>query len=471
MTALTLTRQLDLQRPLDEVYAYLADFSSIEQWDPGVCTADKVTPGPVRAGTEFALTLNVLGNAVPMQYRMERLDAIQRGRAELVLSGVGKDFSAVDTLTLTALDAGCTRLDYRAELALAPVPAILQPLLSWWGKHLGDAAMGALRPALEQDGIETADFLDRLGESLVLPGMWQFTRRGYRGMRSRGLSRPMTGRKVGITGVTAGLGLATAQLLGRLGADLVLVGRGETRLADARRAIEEFAGHPLRIECLEADLSSVADSQRLADQLIAAHPDLDVWINNAGALFDSHALTPEGHERALAVNLLTPALLARRLGPGLAARGSRLINVVSGGLYTQALRLDDMNFANESYNGPKAYARAKRALLDLTRLWAREPGLAGAGWHAMHPGWAATPGVASALPDFNRKLGERLRTPRMGCDTTVWLASHPLLANAAHSGSFWFDRRPRSDALLPGTATSAEDVSRLEAWVRRQIAC
>lgn len=465
MTPLTLERRITLSRPLHEVYAYLADFSSIEQWDPGVFTAEKATPGAPRVGTRFVLSLNVFGKAQPMQYELVTLDAPLDGRATLVLTGQGEGFSAVDTLALTALDAQHTQLDYRAELQVAPMPRVLHPLLRAWGRRLGNLAMNGLIKAMDEDGPERLGASQRLAQRLVLPGMWNFTQRGYRQMHSRGLARRLDGRKVGITGITSGLGLAAAQLLARQGATLVVVGRDAERLAAACEAIHDFAGRRVDISIVEGELSLVADAHRVADRLIAEHPDLDVWINNAGALFDAHELTAEGHERALAINLITPALLARRLAPTLASRQGRIINVVSGGLYTQGLHLDDMNFANAPYNGAKAYARAKRGLLDLTRRWATDPALRGVRWHAMHPGWAATPGVAKSLPDFNRQLDGKLRNSRMGADTIVWLASHPALSDPSLSGSFWFDRAPRPDALLPGTASSTADVDRLLHWL------
>ena len=188
-------------------------------------------------------------------------------------------------------------------------------------------------------------------------------------------------------------------------------------------------------------------------------------INNAGALFAERGETSEGHERALAVNLLTPALLTKRLEPMLAERRGRVINVVSGGLYLQGLALDDLDYQRGDYDGTKAYARAKRGLLALTRLWAEDE--TRIGWHAMHPGWAATPGVARSLPAFDRRMQPFLRTPRQGADTMVWLASHPAAApHGEDSVGFWFDRAQRPDALLPGTAVDTATAMSLEAEVR-----
>lgn len=465
---LPLRREIVLARPLDTVYRYLLDFSTIEQWDPGVRSAEKCTPGPVHVGSEFALELSFLGKSVPMRYTLTALQPPRDGRAQVVLTGQGDGFSAVDTLTLSAA-GNHTQLHYEAVLTWPSVPAWLKPGIHPWGQRLAQAAVDGLQRALTADGPVTPSAVSRLGERLVLPGMWNYTRRGYERMPSRGLTRFVDGQTIGVTGVTSGLGLATAQLLGRLGARLVLVGRNPERLRAAAESVRAFAGTDVSITCLEAELSSLQDTDRLAKQVLRDHPELSVWINNAGALFNSHEKTTEGHERTLAVNFLTPALLSQRLQPQLAARQGRLINMVSGGLYSQGLKLDDMQFEQEPYNGPKAYARAKRALLDLSQFEATQPASRGMTWHIVHPGWASTPGVETALPGFHQKLGSRLRHTRQGADTAVWLATHPALSEASLSGTFWFDRAPRPVALLPGTATTASQRDALLAWYRQAL--
>ncbi|MDP1540531.1 MAG: SDR family NAD(P)-dependent oxidoreductase [Moraxellaceae bacterium] len=463
MTTLPLRREVIINRCFDDVLRYLTDFSTIEQWDPGVMEAVKLTPGPVKTGTQFDLILDVLGKPVPMRYGMTAID-VQDTYAKLVLDGQGDGFSAHDELTLHKVSDQQTRVEYAADLVFADTSAWIMPLLKAWGARLANKTVAGLVSALENDGIVHPSVIERMSERLVLPGMINYTRRGYRRMPSKGLSRYMDGRTVGITGITSGLGLATAQQLARLGADLVVVGRNRERLAQAVQQIHDFAGRQVNITCLEAELSSVADTKRLAEVLKLEHRNIDVWINNAGALFNEHVLTDEGHECSLAVNAISPAILSYRLAPQLAERGGRIINMVSGGLYSQGIRLEDFNFTQEPYNGPKAYARAKRILLDLSRYWAKKtPDVR---WHIVHPGWANTPGVEKTLPSFHEKLGSRLRNNRMGSDTAVWLASHPDLSDQSLSGKFWFDRAPRPIALLPGTRSMKAEVECLDAWFK-----
>lgn len=463
MLNLPLSRELLLDRSIADCYRYLADFSTSEQWDPGVFEARKTTPGPPQPGSVFELRLNVLGRSVPARYRLVECEPPRR----LVLHGEGDGFSVIDRLEFEVLSATRTRLRYSVQMRWPNAPAAMGAVLKPWCGRLGDHAMTGLRRALVEDGPESPSVLARIGERLVVPGMVAFTRRGYRALHSRGLSRRLDGRTIAITGVTAGLGLAAAQELARLGARLLLIGRGADRLDAAMQVIRDFAG-----DCdllpFEAELSSLADTRRLASRLLDEGHAIDVLINNAGALFAERADTAEGNERALAINLLSPALLTEALLPRIAESRGRVVNVVSGGLYLQGLKLDDLNYLDGPYDGTKAYARAKRGLLALTRRWAdSQPNVA---FHAMHPGWAATPGVAKSLPAFDRHLQPWLRNARQGADTMIWLASHPATAaNGSHPTGFWFDRALRPDALVPGTAVDSATAARLHAEVQRRI--
>ena len=128
-------------------------------------------------------------------------------------------------------------------------------------------------------------------------------------------------------------------------------------------------------------------------------------------------------------------------------------------MYTQPLVLEDLQSEN-GYRGAAAYARAKRAQIDLTLEWARRLGRSGVTAHAMHPGWADTPGVQSALPGFRRIMGPLLRSPEEGADTIVWLAAAP--EGGESSGLFWHDRRIRPLSRMRNTTTSP--ARRRELW-------
>ena len=454
-----LHERITVPRSVAECYRYLADFSTCEQWDPGVYRASKTSPGAPAEGTVFDLILSSAGRRVPMTYRMVRMTP----HSELVLHGEGDGFRVVDTLRFRHAGNDTTTIDYVADMTFTGPVRRLGPLLERWLKRMGRRAVTGLANALTpQQTLPQASWSDQLGHSTLLPAFWAFTERGYLAMPDKSLSDYVGDRTYVITGPTGGLGLAAACELARLGARLLLVGRDAGRLAQAAQTVRDFSGCAAdKVVLLEAELSLLSEVARIAPVLREAAPRLDGLINNAGALFAERDVTSEGHERALAINLLAPWRLTELLMPSLRAAGGRVINVASGGMYGQALQLDDMQYTQAPYSGSKAYARAKRALVSLTEHWAAQhPQVT---FHSMHPGWAATPGVAKSLPAFNRRLSRWLRDSRMGADTMVWLATAP--ATAGGSGQFWFDRLPRPTAVLPGTAVTPAQQQALLAWL------
>ena len=142
-----------------------------------------------------------------------------------------------------------------------------------------------------------------------------------------------------------------------------------------------------------------------------------------------------------------------------ATPGARVISVTSGGMYSQALDLDDLESTARPFSGPRAYARAKRAQVALVREWARRLGPADITVNAMHPGWAGTPGLKASLPGFYGAMGPLLRTPAEGIDTIVWLAGDPAMTG--RSGKLYLDRRARPFDRLPGTRVSPAQRRRL----------
>lgn len=453
-----LHEKIEVERSARDCFRYLADFSTSEQWDPGVYRAAKVTAGAPAVGSEFELLLQSAGRRLPMRYCIEELETDRR----IVLRGQGDGFSAFDTISIEPLSADSARIDYRAEITFHGPASHIEPLLSPWLNRVGRQAVAGLQRALTPQPPQPPGMLSRIGQRLILPGAWSFTERGYLAMPDKGLSEFVDGRTYVITGPTSGIGLASACQLARLGGRLLLVGRDPERLARAMAEIRDFSGCANdKVICLDAELSLLSEVDRISQEIYYHAPRIDGLINNAGALFAERDETAEGNERALAINLLSPWFLTRELLPALRQAGGRVINVASGGMYLQPLHLDDMQYQQGPYDGSKAYARAKRALVAVTEHWAQT--ITDVDFHSMHPGWAATPGVARSLPAFNRRLGKWLRDSRMAADTIVWLATSSAVAG--DSGRFWFDRRPRPTALLPGTAVSAAERDALIEWL------
>ena len=286
-----------------------------------------------------------------------------------------------------------------------------------------------------------------------------FTTVGYR-VRRRTLAwedlphDALAGRTVVVTGATSGLGFATATAVAQLGASTVLWGRDAERTEAAARRIRQHTGSD-RVSLVVADLADLGAVRDGAEQLLAALEGLDVLVNNAGALTHEHTITDDGLELTYQTHVVAPFLLTHLLHPLLGPDG-RVITVSSGGMYTQGLRLSTLRTGADPYDGVVAYAQAKRAQVLLNEEWAQRSQTT---FHAMHPGWADTPGVAESLPTFQRVVGRFLRSPEEGADTIVWLAAADEPARS--SGQFWLDRRPRGTVRLPGTSADATTVSRL----------
>ncbi len=272
----------------------------------------------------------------------------------------------------------------------------------------------------------------------------------------------MTGRVALITGATGGLGLAAAMALAQRNADVWIVGRDPQRIEAAQRAISAVAP-AAGVTTAVADLAVLDDVRNLADRVRRSVPRLDVLIHNAGALAHNLRCTADGLEVTAQVHVVAPFLLTSALLPILqSAPAARVITVSSGGRYTQRLDLDALATPAMPFNGVRAYANAKRAQVVLNERWSRHCAASGVVFHAMHPGWADTPGVRESLPRFRALMGPLLRTPSQGADTTVWLATDPRALGT--NGQFWLDRRPRSVARLPGTRTSDADAEGCWSW-------
>ncbi len=303
--------------------------------------------------------------------------------------------------------------------------------------------------------------LDAVLEATIVPG---YTRIGYTVRQTllwdpADLTVDLTGRVIAITGGNSGLGYAAARQLAARGATVYLLVRNAARGAAAQASLVRATGNPhVAIELI--DLSSLTSVRSGAQRLLARTPRLDVLINNAGAEFTSRQLSEDGIEMTFATNVVGPFLLTNLLIPQLRESApARIINVSTGGMYTQKLDVADLQGAHRPFNNLVAYAQAKRALVMLTELWAVRLAGSGVTVNAMHPGWADTPIVQAGLPRFRRLMGPLLRTPDQGADTIVWLAAAPRLA--AVSGEFWMDRRPRAAHKLRLTASPADDYQRL----------
>ncbi len=250
----------------------------------------------------------------------------------------------------------------------------------------------------------------------------------------------MDGKVVIVTGATGGIGLAAAQGFAALGATVHVVGRDEGRTSKAAAKV------PGAVAGL-CDVSSLASLKAFTE---GWHGPLDVLVNNAGVMPPKRVLTEDGIELTFATNVIGPYVLTTRLP----LDGARVITVSSGGMYGQRL---DADLQNQAYKPAMAYARTKRAEVVLTELLAAR--MASTSLHAMHPGWASTPGITESLKTFSKLTKPILRTAEQGADTIVWLGGAP--EGGQTSGLFWHDRRPRPTHLFGLNKETEADRQRL----------
>ena len=279
--------------------------------------------------------------------------------------------------------------------------------------------------------------------------------------------RPATRRMVGktaiVTGATSGLGVATAEGLARLGAAIRLVVRDVAKGEGVREEIlQRVTGSDVSVD--RCDLGDLDDVRRFVAELDA--PTLDIVVHNAGVMPPKRTESPQGHELTMALHVLSPILMTELLRPKLQGRDARIILVTSGGMYGQVLRADDPEFLTGDYSGTTAYARSKRAQIELLPVLDARWSVDDVGVNATHPGWADTPGLVDSLPTFRKLTKPFLRDAEGGAETTVWLAAtEPTPA----AGELWHDRQVRPTHLLSKTRTGDAERQQIWAWVREQL--
>jgi retinol dehydrogenase 14 len=273
----------------------------------------------------------------------------------------------------------------------------------------------------------------------------------------------MTGKTVLITGGTGGIGRATAIGLASLGARVGITGRDRARAEAAAGAIADASGNTA-VDVFVADMSSQHEVRRLADEVLATYPTLDVLVNNVGGFWSHRHVTADGLERTFALNHLAPFLLTSLLLDRLKSSApARIVTVSSAAQSMGSIDFGDL-MRERRYSGQSAYNQSKLANVMFTYELARRLERTGVTATVLHPGMTNT---AFSAEDPSRVLAPLvavmrpfLRTPAKAAQTPVFLASSPDVDGV--TGKYFADRAEK-DSSKPsydsGAAARLWDVS------------
>ena len=254
----------------------------------------------------------------------------------------------------------------------------------------------------------------------------------------------MTGKTVLITGGTGGIGRAAAIGLASMGARVGITGRDRARAERAAATIARESGHPA-VDVFVADMSSQAEVRRLAGEVLAAYPRLDVLLNNVGGFWAHRHVTADGLEHTFALNHLAPFLLTNLLLERLLASApARVVTVSSGAQAKGKIDFDDL-IGERKYSGQRAYSQSKLANVMFTYELARRLAGTGVTATALHPGMTNTAFSAEdpsrAFAPLVMVMRPFMKKPDRGADTPVYLASAPEAEGL--TGQYFANREPK----------------------------
>lgn len=266
----------------------------------------------------------------------------------------------------------------------------------------------------------------------------------------------MSGKTVVITGATSGIGQAAAEKLAGMGARIVLVARDRTR-AEAALARLKAKASGLAHRVFYADLSSLAEMKRVANEIAAAEPRIDGLINNAGGVFTRRQVTEDGLEMTFATNHLSYFVMTRLLSERLAVSApARIVNTASHAHRSAHLDFADLQM-EKSYSAIRAYGRSKLCNILFTRELARRLAGSGVTANSLHPGLVDTrigdqnSGFGSQVWGFFKKFG---LSPERGAETIVYLASSDV--PAVVSGAYFY----KCQVVAPTKEAQDDDAAR-----------
>jgi NAD(P)-dependent dehydrogenase (short-subunit alcohol dehydrogenase family) len=244
----------------------------------------------------------------------------------------------------------------------------------------------------------------------------------------------LKGKRILITGVSAGLGVETARALAAHGAQVVGAARNLAKAEAATAQVrKDAAAHGGSFELIALDLASLASVRACADKLLTMGEPFDVVIANAGVMATPFGHTADGFETQFGTNHLGHFVLMNRIAP-LLRTGGRLINLSSSGHRYSNVDLDDPNFERTPYDPFVAYGRSKTANILFAVAFDKRHRERGVRAAAVHPGGIQTELGRYLEPDRLQQMVEQinqqlaaegagpfqLKTIPQGAATSVW---------------------------------------------------
>jgi NAD(P)-dependent dehydrogenase (short-subunit alcohol dehydrogenase family) len=244
----------------------------------------------------------------------------------------------------------------------------------------------------------------------------------------------LSGKRVLVTGVSAGLGVETARALAAHGAEVTGAARDLPKALAATQEVRARSANGGSLQLVQLDLASLDSVRHCADGLLAAGKSFDVIIANAGVMACPKATTVEGFERQFGTNHLGHFVLVNRIA-SLLQPGSRLVNLSSAGHRFADVDLEDPNFEHSPYEEFIAYGRSKTANVLFAVEFDRRHKARGVRATAVHPGGIQTELGRYMTPEVRERLiaGINASQPKgaapfswksipQGAATSVWAA-------------------------------------------------
>lgn len=244
----------------------------------------------------------------------------------------------------------------------------------------------------------------------------------------------LSGQRILVTGVSAGLGVETARVLAAHGAKVVGAARDLVKAQRATEPVRADAKNGGGLELIELDLADLSSVRNCADAIVAAGQPFDLVIANAGVMACPKGATADGFETQFGTNHLGHFVLVNRIA-SLMKPGSRLVNLSSAGHRFSDVDLDDPNFERTPYSEFAAYGRSKTANILFAVEFDRRHKARGVRATAVHPGGIQTelgrhmtPQIIQQLMDTINASQEAEGAPAFqfksvpqGAATTVWV--------------------------------------------------